>query len=278
MKFLTLSAILIAVQSAPSFEDAEIAPWFKPSIVGGEPVANQSVYPWVASISISGSSHSCGGTLIAKNLLLTAGHCSAGSASSRKVTVWRYDISKTAASEQAVQYSVEKIITHPSYTGSPVPLNDVSVWVLKQTSNPANRVVQTVNYAKTADHPLFPGKVRAIGWGTTRQGGGGSLATKLRQVDINLISNAECKKSYESQYPNGVPDSTVCAAEAEGGKDTCQGDSGGPLFQTNEAGEVVVSGVTSWGIGCADKGNPGVYARVGSFSSWIDAQVAQYAA
>jgi len=52
--------------------------------------------------------------------------------------------------------------------------------------------------------------------------------------------------------------------------DTCQGDSGGPLmaFVNNTW---ILAGLTSFGQGCAEAGYPGVYTRVSSFISFIDA-------
>jgi len=52
--------------------------------------------------------------------------------------------------------------------------------------------------------------------------------------------------------------------------DTCQGDSGGPLmaFVNNTW---VLAGLTSSGHGCAEAGYPGIYTRVSSFISFIDA-------
>ena len=54
-----------------------------------------------------------------------------------------------------------------------------------------------------------------------------------------------------------------------------QGDSGGPLhcpvskFGPNES-KYSVCGITSWGIGCGNKGFPGVYIRVEQYLDWID--------
>lgn len=49
-----------------------------------------------------------------------------------------------------------------------------------------------------------------------------------------------------------------------GGKDSCQGDSGGPLLQRQTINGKRVDvhvGITSFGIGCAFEGLPGVYSR-----------------
>merc|ERR1711908_69544 len=59
-------------------------------------------------------------------------------------------------------------------------------------------------------------------------------------------------------------DSMICAGLDQGGKDSCQGDSGGPFMCGNQ-----LSGVVSWGYGCAEAGYPGVYTQTSYFVDWV---------
>ena len=87
---------------------------------------------------------------------------------------------------------------------------------------------------------------------------------QLQVVNLKMIGTRDCVFT--------IPDNMVCAGYMEGGKDSCQGDSGGPLVQFSEgdkSGTATIVGVVSWGYGCADKGKPGVYAKVAYFTDWI---------
>lgn len=104
------------------------------------------------------------------------------------------------------------------------------------------------------------------GWG--RQAESSQLSNILQQVQVPVISNAQCKKMYEDlgRVKDDIQfsDIVLCAGFTAGGKDSCQGDSGGPMMlpeSRNGKFPYFQIGVVSWGIGCARPNIPGFYLK-----------------
>ena len=77
---------------------------------------------------------------------------------------------------------------------------------------------------------------------------------------------------------SSMTDSMICAGDiVNGGKDSCQGDSGGPLFvsDSGNGGGQTLAGIVSWGFGCAEAGQLGIYAETSHFRDWIDDQISE---
>ena len=109
------------------------------------------------------------------------------------------------------------------------------------------------------------------GWGTTKEGDRNSVANILQEVDIPVISNADCKEDLSDiGYGKYVHNTSICASAPEGGKDSCQGDSGGPGVWINSDSRAFQIAVVSWGIGCGRIGRPGIYARLTKYLDWIE--------
>ena len=89
----------------------------------------------------------------------------------------------------------------------------------------------------------------------------------MQLTTVQLINQYDCNRAPYAY--TSVTGSMVCAAGyGSNGQttDSCQGDSGGPLYSPTENKLV---GVVSWGQGCAEAANPGVYVNIGNFKSWI---------
>ena len=105
------------------------------------------------------------------------------------------------------------------------------------------------------------------GWGTLSYQG--DSPDSLQWVEVPAVSNAVCNQAYY----DGITDAMICAGYAEGGKDSCQGDSGGPFVCLDNDGKATMTGIVSFGSGCAYAGYYGVYARVTKILGWIQSNL-----
>lgn len=237
------------------------------AIVGGQP-ADEGEYPWQAAItSGSGSSQYCGGTLVDPTTVVTAAHCMGGLlgvpvlddllslvlSSPVHVLLGTNHLSSGGESIEATE-----IFVHPEYDGD----HDVAVLKLATPST----LGVPLPYAHPGDEGLYaPGTLATVtGWGATSDGGSGS--DELREVQVPVLSDAQCTGYYGTSTDGP---SEVCAGYPQGGKDSCQGDSGGPFIVPDGSGWLLV-GIVSWGAGCAQPNAPGVYSEVAALAAFID--------
>ncbi len=231
-------------------------------IVGGS-VVNVNEYPWQAAlVNPNGNTPYCGGSLIHRRFVLTASHCVHGkSPGDLQVLLGEHDVSTETESE-TIRVPVAAIIRREDYDINTVE-NDFAILELARPVHLGlNKHVTPVCLPTT---PSAEGDaVVATGWGTTAENG--EVSNELRQVDLAVLSDSSCAGAYGHEFHTT---STFCAGFLEGGKDACQGDSGGPLVRKDDQDVFELVGLTSWGKGCARKGQPGVYADVNYAMDWI---------
>eukprot|EP00092_Neocalanus_flemingeri_P020759 GFUD01022494.1.p1 GENE.GFUD01022494.1~~GFUD01022494.1.p1 ORF type:complete len:390 (-),score=71.07 GFUD01022494.1:203-1333(-) len=244
-------------------------------IVGGtETELNK--YPWQVGLVIEGQKNVfCGGSLVSNRWILTAAHCTP----KKQVTVENLQAvmgehdTKSTTETEAVRKGISMIVIHPQYNEGTKWNNDFSLLKMESTIDFAKYShIRPICLPVDNTNDYHDLTATVAGWGTTESGG--STSNKLREVDVMVLSNNDCRDNYKYKESK-VTDVMLCANTEGGGKDSCQGDSGGPLissgygdgFTPGENFELI--GVVSWGNGCADADFPGVYARVSTQLEWI---------
>jgi trypsin len=234
----------------PELTEAQFDQIVSPLIVGGT-VAGSADNPFqvallTKSIANNFNAQFCGGTLYKANYVITAAHCS------DFVTAGQVQVltGTRRLDGTGVRRNVTRISIHPSWNPNTFD-SDVAVWQLSSSATG----IPLASLA-TAD-PAVGTSLLATGWGALSEGG--SFPIDLRKVSVPLTSRTNCNDA--NSYNGQITSRMLCAGRDSGGIDTCQGDSGGPLARGS-----VLTGIVSWGNGCARANFFGVYTRLSNTS------------
>ncbi|KAJ7995971.1 hypothetical protein DPEC_G00232230 [Dallia pectoralis] len=240
-----------------------------PRIIGGA-VANLGDWPWQVSLHFR-ERHTCGGTLVAPDFVVTAAHCFPSTDSTSTVpSNWRVYPGTVSQLNLPPPAMVQTIIIHESYDRS---TNSYDIALLKLT--------QSVVFSKSIQPVCLPAYDKTFppgtscwtsGFGTTMEGAA-SGSTSLMAVSVDIIDTRVCNRT--AVYNGQVTKNMLCAGNMLGGKDSCQGDSGGPLVCKDSDQLWYLTGVTSWGTGCGRLNRPGVYSNVSSLLPWVYSKMQQ---
>ncbi|KAM4723412.1 complement factor D isoform 2-T2 [Anableps anableps] len=211
--------------------------------------------------------HECGGFVIADQWVMTAVHCMPNGANGRKVVLGIHSLTEAEDTKQT--FNILELHNHPDFNIDNYD-NDIALIKLDQPFNTSD-AIRAVEFMRAGGtNPDTGAAVETAGWGSLDNLG--SRPDKLKEVVIEVISRAKCRRS--DYFGRKLTNNMICAHKvcredcdhSHGMEDSCDGDSGGPLLFNG-----VAVGITSnGGKKCGQIKKPGVYAIISHYTEWID--------
>ncbi|KAL7036267.1 hypothetical protein ACKWTF_008765 [Chironomus riparius] len=239
-------------------------------IIGGRP-AYFAEFPWQTHIRIK--EFQCGGALVSRRFIVTAGHC-ISRAKLRDIVVYLGELDTQDSGFvfeplPAEKHTVIQKFIHPKFRFRLTQPDrfDVAVMKLKKAAGYKTHILPICLPTVPFD---ITGKWGNIsGWGKISQEHGHTGTNILRTAAVPIISKSECIKWHQKKnIVVELFDEQFCAGYKNKTIDACLGDSGGPLTIVQN-GRYYLLGITSAGFDCARPLQPGIYHNVQKTYKWI---------
>ncbi|XP_021707394.1 trypsin-1 [Aedes aegypti] len=211
-------------------------------------------FPYLVSIQRNAGGqkkHICGGAFISNKWILTAAHCLQDETA--KGLVIRAESS--FHDRGGVLLRVAEIIQHAKF--NPNYSKDYDYGLIR-LRNSFERAVSA--HLKKGPKRFPPGRLcQVMGWGKTSYS---DDSRRVLSISVPIVKQSICRSAY--MMVDTITPQMLCAGYSTGEKDACEGDSGGPFICRG-----VLTGITSWAEGCAEKGFYGVYSYITPVRTWI---------
>ena len=245
----------------------------KLKIVNGQR-ATDGQFPWQVSLGVTrvGNSlyaHFCGGSVYSKSVIITAAHCVVDNVPA--------DLIITAGTMSLGDFDMRRYVKRIIVKSNYDPKNQDNDIAILELAAPlklvAGKVAPVDLLTPSAESTLLATgvKLRVAGWGVTQENG--DVSRVLQWAELPFVSRDRCNEPGANH--GQVTGRMLCADFSEGGIDACQGDSGGGLTLIPAPPQTPkLTGIVSWGDGCARPEKYGVYTDVAQFAGWVAACVA----
>ncbi|CEJ80743.1 hypothetical protein VHEMI00909 [[Torrubiella] hemipterigena] len=174
--------------------------------------------PYQAEFNVVEAGVFCGGSIISKRHILTAGHCSRLADNPSEIVIRAGSAKLPAGTEHAVA----SIHQHPKFNTANGHI-DYDVSILELASG--LEFSDSVKAIAVVDSPAVANSTGLLSsWGDSQDGD----VTQPMEVDLAVIALDECIKLL-AKYGIVPSDRFFCTLYRAGGKAACHGDSGGPI-------------------------------------------------
>lgn len=295
---------LPTTRNLPPSEAARAAP----RVIGGSDADVAGLYEFTGSIKIPRFPHWCGGSFLRPRIeagadgkkyvaewingsseptwFITAAHCIANldgvAMDTADITIIG-GVRDISAGGGAQVIKVDEVVKHPDYLprnpdAEAVLANDIALLRLGPIPAPAvgsPAKIRTITLPDTRQASLIyqeGARMDVNGWGST---GANPVSLYLQTAMVPYGDQERCEDAY-SDIAVEIADGAFCAGWTQGGIDACQGDSGEPIFfggHPSFSSDPILTGVVSWGEGCALPNYLGVYSSTLYFQKWMETEI-----
>nr|XP_032825933.1 chymotrypsin-like elastase family member 2A [Petromyzon marinus] len=240
-------------------------------IEGGNEATPHS-WPWQVSVQYYNSTtnawyHSCSGTLIAPQWVLTIATCA------KQTYYLRVVLGKHNIYQQEAGASVAEVYLTAYHSGFNYTSSEKDVGLIKLTAPVTQDTGIRIACLPSDNEQLSSTSTcYTIGWGSRIING--LFSSTLQQATLPVIDDNTCKT--DAFWGSKLPANTTCAGDGSSG--ACDGDWGGPLLCRKSDNSWAVHGVVTFisAVNCKNYYKPPVFSRISAYIPWIQNVMARY--